>query len=154
MAKNPVGRPTKYKEEFCDLVKVYLEENKDEYIDKVKTKDDKGHTVYEERQIVNLPTLEGFSAYLDIWENTLHDWKKKYPEFSKSLALITNEQKKRLIQKSLSWDYNSTIAKLILSTNHWISETSKSEVKLEGKIDFQNMKPEEIYEYIENKWQA
>lgn len=48
----------------------------------------------------------------------MHEWASKHPEFSDSLEKLKKLQKSVLVQKSLSGEYNSTIAKLILSANH------------------------------------
>lgn len=141
------GRPTKYKEEFCQEVDVYLEANKDYYVSRLKGK------WVEEQLKVKLPSVEDFSYYLDVNESTLYERKKKYPSFSKALGKIMHEQKKRLMEMSLSWEYNSTIAKLILSANHWMSETQKTEVKLDGNINLSEMSTEQLYEFIANQWQ-
>lgn len=118
MAKNPVGRPTKYKEEYCDLVDDYLKERIDEEVSVNKVK-------------VKLPTIEGYARYIDTPLSTLYDWKNEHEEFSESLEKIILEQKQRLLDMGLSGDYNSTIAKLILSSNHGMTErtdiTSKEE---------------------------
>jgi hypothetical protein len=58
------------------------------------------------------------ALYLDVNKTTIFEWEKKYPDFSNSLDKIKDEQKKRLLEKGLSGEYNSTIAKLILSSNH------------------------------------
>ena len=131
------GRPTEYKEEYCDEVDVYLKENKDEYemIDDYK-EDEKPVANDTELKIlkrkerrkgiikVNLPTIEGFALRLNVSEKTLYNWRDKHPKFLQSLGKINREQKKRLLNMGLSGEYNSTIAKLILSSNHGMVERS------------------------------
>lgn len=103
-----LGRPTKYRPEFVDEVDRYLEESIDEVVDgKLK---------------VSIPTIEGFAMRLDIGKRALYDYEKDYPEFSHALDKIRMEQKKRLLNMGLSGDYNSTIAKLILSANHGMTD--------------------------------
>ena len=77
---------------------------------------------FERHLTVKLPTIEGFSSFLNINNSTLYEWDKKYPDFSKALEKIIKEQQKRLLDKGLSGEYNSTIAKLILSSNHGMAE--------------------------------
>ena len=133
--KNKWGRPTKYKEEMCQMVDDYLSDNQDYYQERLKGK------WIEEQLKVKLPTLESFSVYLGIQETTLYQWKAKYPKFSQALRKISIEQKKRLMEMSLSWEYNSTIAKLILSANHWMSEWQRIEHtwKVDMTMDFAKM---------------
>ena len=127
-----MGRPTDYKEEFVQEVDAYLKECKDRYDDK-KLK-------------VNLPTKEGFMLRLDICKQTLYNWADKHKDFLDALSKIEKEQKKRLLDMGLSGEYNSTIAKLILSSNHGMRErtdvTSDGE-KLESVVAFNYIKPNE-----------
>ena len=109
MTKRKVGRPTKYADDqTCKQVDQYLKENQDSY--------------NEGKLEVKLPTLEGFAAHIGVHKDTLYEWVKKYPEFSDSLSLVLAEQKTRLINMGLSGDYNPTMAKLILSANHGMSD--------------------------------
>lgn len=64
---------------------------------------------------------------------TLSEWEEEYPEFSRALSKIDKEQKERLINNGLSGDYNSTIAKLILSANHGMAEKTEQDIKTNGK---------------------
>lgn len=102
------GRPTKYDPSFIEKAKEYLSLNEDSTI-KGKLK-------------VKLPTHEGFAVFLGVNVDSLYEWAKLYPKFSEALRLIKTEQQQRLINKGLSNEYNSTIAKLILSANHGMRE--------------------------------
>lgn len=117
MAK--VGRPSEYKKEYIEAVDEYLAENIDNY--------SKG------RLNVNLPTIEGFAVYIGVNKSSLYEWSEKYTEFSDSLDKLKHEQQKRLINQGLSGQYNSTIAKLILSSNHGMSEKNEIDHTSKGK---------------------
>lgn len=124
--ENKAGRPTRYREEYCDLVDEYLLTSKD--------------TIDENGKIeVNLPIVEGYLAFLNdhiknnlqegeefkpVSERVLYDWRDKHELFLHSLGKLVKEQKKRLIDRGLSSDYNPTIAKLMLSSNHNMREKS------------------------------
>lgn len=117
----PGGRPSEYKEEYNDKVDDYLATCVDTEYDWTKTDGDKT-TSFEHRVKVQLPTIEGFAIFIGVPRRTVFDWRDANDEFSHSLDKILVEQKKRLLNKGLSGDYNSTIAKLILSSNHEMSE--------------------------------
>ena len=112
-----MARPTDYSEEYIDKVDEYLALHTDEEVEKEVKGDFVKYGVK-----VQLPTIKGFARFIGVNESTIYEWDKKYPEFSKSLDDIKTEQHDRLINNGLSGDYNPTIAKLILSSNHGMSE--------------------------------
>ena len=124
-AKKEAGRPSKYKVEYNKKVLDYLEKNKDS---------EKMMVSGGSKLTVKLPTIEGFAVYIGVNKTSLFEWKKLYPIFSNSLELIKSEQMKRLLNSGLSGDYNSTIAKLILSSNHGMRE--KTEIEHDIKDGF------------------
>ena len=119
------GRPTDFKEEYCQKADEYLELNQDEDVQVVKqASTEKGYEMYDTKLKVRLPTIEGFALFLGVNKTTLYEWEKRYPNFSNALEKIRTEQHNRLINSGLSSEYNSTIAKLILSSNHGYKEKS------------------------------
>ncbi len=117
------GRPTKYKEEYIKEIEQYLQENID-FVDAVveSTNKQTGRKRYQRIQRVKLPTVEGFAKFIGVPRRTIYDWRDRHAEFSHTLDKILIEQQERLINKGLSGEYNSTIAKLILSSNHGMAE--------------------------------
>jgi len=136
--KNKVGRPTTYKEEYIQKVDEYLSTCQDEEFDWTKsTSSGKVDSEsWEHRIKVHLPTLEGFAQFIGVNVDSLYEWRKTHKEFAESLGKILIEQKNRLISRGLSGDYNPTIAKLILASNHKMTD----KVELSGDTD----KPLEI----------
>ena len=129
--KNPVGRPTKYKNSFVGSVDKYLETCEDE---EVTFQKGYGATDSFQRIVkVKLPTREGFCRFINIGTSTMDVWEDKYPEFRDALRKIDTLQKERLISKGLSGDYNSTIAKLMLSSNHNMIEKKSTDHTTNGK---------------------
>lgn len=133
----PAGRPTVYKESFIKEVDIYLQLCKDEYDEFHKTRGDRSDS-YERIVKVNLPTREGFAKHIGVTRQTIDDWSKQpeKKEFSYALSKIDEEQKQRLINMGLSGEYNSTIAKLVLSANHGMAEKNETDLTSKGeKID-------------------
>lgn len=121
-----VGRPSEYQEQYNELVDQYLQDCKDSYEDNKRT--------------VELPTVGGFALMVGVNKQTLYNWADKHPEFLDSLNKIVEEQQKRLINQGLAGNYNPTIAKLILSSNHGMSEKTETKTDITSggdKIAFQ-----------------
>ncbi len=138
-----MGRPTEYKEEFIDKVDEYLEDNQDTYKDFIKQKNiEKGYEMFDRGLTVKLPTIEGFALFIGVSKKVLYTWEQKHPDFLHALDKIRTEQQQRLINMGLSKDYNSTIAKLILSSNHNMVEKTQADVNL-------NL-PEPLLEHVRN----
>lgn len=139
------GRPTKFDETIKDKVQDYL----DSCVDIAPYRDDEGQMT--DRK-VSIPTVEGFARYIGVNKTSLYEWKslaeqeinddmtdeevlaiQKYQMFSNSLDQIVEEQKRKLIENGLAGNYNSTIAKLILSSNHGMAENTKADVTSNGQ---------------------
>jgi len=127
------GRPTKYLEEYNNKVDEYLELHQDKELEKVGLKSEKGYEKIDYVLRVNLPTIEGFARFIGVNKTTLYEWDKKYPDFSNSLDKIRIEQQTRLINEGLAGNYNPTIAKLILSSNHGMREKTEQDITTGGK---------------------
>ena len=125
------GRPTKYYPGVEVKVKEYLKERQDKEKLKVKQiiEGGKEQTVYESDLIVDLPTVAGLASYIGVNKTTLYEWAKSYESFSNALSSILQEQERRLLNNGLSGKYNSTIAKLILSSNHGYAEKTEGTVE-------------------------
>lgn len=142
MAKNPWGRPTKYNEDMCQKVDEYIANTQDTYKELIKGKG------VEQQLQVNRPTKYWLASFLWVNKTTLYERADKNPEFSNALEKIDEEQKRRLVEMWLSGEYNSTIAKLVLSANHWMSETKKIEqdIKLDANIDVSELTLKQLEE--------
>lgn len=101
---HPGGRPTKYKKEYCDELDKYL-----------KTTG---------RVQMSLPTIQGFSLWLDVDSDTLNNWAKQHKEFFGTLKRLKELQAKQLIDDGIygGKEVNATIVKLLLQNNHGMKE--------------------------------
>lgn len=75
-----------------------------------------------------IPTVEGLAVYLRISRETIY----AREEFSDIAREIKEKQSKILVSSGLKGDFNSVIAKLILSSKHGYVE--KSEIKTENPL--------------------
>lgn len=84
-----------------------------------------------EQIVVRLPTIEGYALFIGVHRSTLYDWEDEHEDISDTLEILRHEQKTRVMNMGLSGEYNSTIAKLILSANHDMRD--KSDMTSKGK---------------------
>lgn len=105
--KHAGGRPTKYDPKYIKEVA--------DYIADCKSKD-------------VLPLYEDLKLMFGVHEDTIYEWAKQHKEFSESLGSVKSLQKTMLIRHGLEGKYNAQIAKLVLSVNHKMVETNRSEL--------------------------
>lgn len=130
-----MGRPTEYSEETIIKAKEYLALCVDIEWDKLK---------------VNIPSIEWLANHLGLHRDTINQWEKEEgkEDFSDILRELRNEQAKRLINNGLSWAYNPTIAKLILSKHWYVEKTeNKDTIVVATPDDLKNMSDEELLKF-------
>lgn len=110
-----MARPTDYNKDIVKKVKQYLEDSVDDEIQQTIGMSAKGTELFKNKVIVNIPTIEGLAVYLSVHRDTIYEWEKEHKEFSDILAKLRAKQATELINKGLSGDYNSTIAKVLLT---------------------------------------
>ena len=99
--KPPIGRPSKYNEQ--------MQAHADRYVFDFNEQGDV------------IPSQAGLCCWLGISRSTLFEWSKVYPDFSSTLDAISVKQEAMALNRSLSGEFNSTIAKLVLA-NHGYSD--------------------------------
>ena len=132
--KHPWWRPTKYTEDMISKIDEYLNSCVDWYKEVLKTRqmiDDDGKIkeviTNESVKKVSLPMIEWFASYLGVSKSTIYEWSNEYEEFSNALDKIMVAQKKKVLEEWLAWNYSPVLAKLVLSANHWMKETTVQE---------------------------
>lgn len=100
--KNKIGRPTKYREEYCERVIEFF--SGERY--KVTGENDGKLS----KTANDLPTFERFASSIDVHVDTLHEWKKVHPSFSESYKKAQQLQKDFLITNALLGLYNNTFS--------------------------------------------
>lgn len=103
------GRPTKYRPEFVQKI--------DEYLLTCGAAN------------MRLPKRVDVALMLEVNEETLIEWGKKYAEFSDALDRVDHQQKVTLIDTGIfgGKEINASIIALMLKVNHGMIETNRTE---------------------------
>jgi hypothetical protein len=147
----PTGRPTDYNEQVLTDSWHYITEFSNDEEKQVVTGEGESFTKYETKLVVKLPTIEGLASYLEVSRSTVYLWQKEHKEFSDIIETLLQKQAQVLINKGLSGDYNSTIAKVLL-TKHGYSDKQEIEQKTtlnDERIDESKLTDEELRVLVE-----
>lgn len=106
------GRPSDYNLE--------LQEKADQYI----------YDFSEQGDVV--PSRAGLCCWMGIARSTSYEWEKIHPRFSDTIEKISVLQECLALNESLKGNFNSTIARLLLS-NHGYSDSQKVDHTTNGK---------------------
>lgn len=129
----PAGRPTKYKEEYCqELIKFF---DREPYIDKeLKHFGTKGEVRWiDYKRFPNkLPTLINFAKKIKVDLVTVYEWVKVHKEFAKSFTHAKDLRKWFLIENGLNGCYNPAFA--IFTAKNITDMSDKTEVEHSGDL--------------------
>lgn len=89
--------------------------------------DDFGGTVKK----VQIPTISGYARHIDVGTAVIGKWREKHLEFDIAIRKLLDIQQDKLVNEGLASNYNHNIAKLMLSSNHGMTE--RSDVTSNGK---------------------
>lgn len=108
MAK--VGRPSKYKPEYCKTLIDYfsVEPYREIEINHRNKKGDEWTAI--ELRANDLPMFGMFAVSIGVNQDTLHEWKKVHAEFSEAFKIAKELQENFLAINTLLGLYNSTFA--------------------------------------------
>jgi hypothetical protein len=113
-----MGRPSKYKPEYCEQVIEFFNKPPYEFIE-VDAENDDGETYKTVAMDKNghpikvptpLPTKERFAFSIGVHRSTLIDWANNYEDFSYAIKMAEDLQKDILVQNGLVQAYDKTFA--------------------------------------------
>lgn len=131
---NPVGRPSKYKEEFSeDLIKYFDIEP----YEVVTLKDAKGG---ERTELIatKFPTLARFAAKIGVTRETLHDWatskndegQLNHPDFSYAYKRAKDFQEALLVEGAMAGAFQANFS--IFTAKNVLGWRDKTETEITG----------------------
>ena len=87
-----------------------------------------------------LPTIAGLAVTAEVGRNVLYRYAKDYNQVFKNIfERLLSEQERKLVNKGLKGDYNSTIAKLIL-TKHGYSDKQEIDASVKTYEEIQKQR--------------
>ena len=121
---NAIGRPSLLNEALLEKAKFYLIEG------------------YKEVESI-VPSVAGLACYLGVGKTAVYEWAKESQdpiriEFANTLEAVLTKQEVMLVNGGLSGGFNPTITKLMMA-NHGYSDSVKSQVDLDAKIETKTM---------------
>lgn len=131
------GRPSPFGPKILTSSREYIESCKDGYFPQLVEehmpikKGGKSRKIFKMVYRVQLPSIEGLSVHLGVSRDTIYEWERLYPVFSDILDDLRAKQGLALINNSLSGNYSSPIAKVLLSKHGYVEKT-ETETKLKG----------------------
>ena len=133
--KKKIGRPPKYKKEFCDAIVEYFsvepyEEREIDHYDKdgnVKWTDYK-------RMSNRIPTLRGFAKKIKVDHTTVYQWVKDHPEFSNAFTRAQELRKWFIIENGLEGTYNPTFAIFVAKNITDMKDKVEHEIEVKPKL--------------------
>ena len=136
---NSVGRPSKYKPEYCDDIIRYFDVPPQQTTYK-KTYYADGTLKSEDPVTLacQLPTLQGYAHSIDINKDTLIEWSKEHQEFSVAYTRAKELQEQIWLINGMSGLYNSQFAQFF-GTN-CLGYKIKQDVTLDANVT-QTIKP-------------
>ena len=104
------------------------------------------------REQTKLAKLVDIAYLLEVNENTITQWAKKYPDFSRAIMAVKQMQKRQLMDDSFygGREINSNIGRFLLNVNHGLVETSRFEGEITAK-PYEEMSTDNLNQIIEKR---
>lgn len=126
------GQPTKYKEEYCQMLIDYFDVPATYLKSKIIASAGKKINV-EDEESSELPTFIGFAMSIGVCDDTLTEWKDKHPNFSAAYKKARKLQEQLIIKNGMKGRYNTIFSLFMLKCNHGWREKDSTDESNEGK---------------------
>jgi len=125
--RSGAGRPSKYKEEYCEQMIEYF--NVEITEEKIKQTVSAGQVVeVKEEEASELPTFIGFAMKIGVCDDTLSEWKVRHVKFSAAYKKCRKLQEQLIAKNGIKGRYNTTFSLFMLKCNHgWNDKAAETE---------------------------
>jgi len=131
-----LGRPTKYKPEYCQKLIEYFDQPLYINVPIEKMSASGAVKVIEERVANDMPTFEGFAVReLKVDPDTVIEWTKKHPDFHGAYRIAKGIQQQFISTHSLGGRYNAGFAKFFAINNLGMKDSSHVETDNTHKVE-------------------
>lgn len=127
--KDKGGRPSKYKEEYCELLLTFFDIDV-KYKNKKEVATAKGAVTITEEEACELPMFVDFAHHIGVHVDTLHEWCKVHAKFSEAYKKAKKLQERIIAKNAIKGRYNTTFALFALKCNHgWNDKAAEQDDK-------------------------
>lgn len=131
MAKKKVGRPTKYKDEYCDLILDHFNQPLYIYEDEERMSASGAIKNVKVKRPNDMPTFERFAFNVGVLPDTLTDWCKANEKFSRAYTHCKGIQREFITTHALGKNYSEGFSKFFAINN--LGMVEKSELRTENE---------------------
>lgn len=129
--KKKIGRPTKYKPEYCQEIIDHF--NQPLYVYETEEKMSASGAIKEikVKKANDMPTFNRFALERNVLPDSMMEWVHKYPEFSRAYRYCKGIQTEFITTHALSKNYSEGFSKFFAINNLGMIE--RSEMKTENE---------------------
>lgn len=141
--KEPFGRPTKYKPEYCEQIIEFFDIEQT-MKKKKQVATNKGVVEIEEEEAAEFPTFVDFAMEIGVNIDTLKEWRDKHPNFSAAYKKAKKLQEGLIISNGMKGRYNTTFALFFLKCNAgWNDKAAETEANRTFNLNYVPKKDDE-----------
>lgn len=118
MSEKKVGRPTKYKPEYCEQILKFFDVPKTRTLKTITSGKNEYEKIEEKEVAEALPTLTKFALSIEVNKDTIVEWAKEYPEFSVAYKKAKDLEAEFVVENSMKGLYAQPFAIFYMKNCH------------------------------------
>lgn len=129
-----MGRPTKYKAEYCKEIIKFFDKPLYIFIDVEKMSASGAVKIVKERVPNAMPTFEGFARSIGVIHDTLINWTKDHKDFLGAYNTCKGVQKEFIFTHGLLGGYNANITKFFAINNLGMNDRTEVKQEIDAEV--------------------